>query len=119
MKKLIPIYDDTAAIACTIGEDEVDGRVELLERMRTSLEVVERTEHGLLLRFPKREDVEADVRRFAVDEQRCCAFWGFDVGGGEDEVTLRWDSPPTAAGLLERLHDYLVGDEPITSLGLL
>jgi len=45
-----------------------------------------RTEHGMELTFPNRADVEIDVRRFAVEEKRCCAFWGFDVTSDADTV---------------------------------
>jgi hypothetical protein len=117
--KLIPLYDDTAPVACTITSDEIPGRVEIIERMRTNLERLERTEHGLLLHFPVRADIEADLRRFAVDEKRCCEFWGFDIAtsGG---LALRWDGPPTAAEILDRLQAFFNGDKPALDLaGLL
>src|SRR4051794_29467501 len=101
--KLIPIYDETAPIACTISSDEIPARVELLERMRDNLHELERTEHGLLLHFPADDDIEADLHRFAVDEKRCCEFWGFEVSRADD-LTLRWDAPPTAADLITRLE---------------
>lgn len=117
--KLIPLYDDSAPIACTIESHEIPARVELIERLRADLERLERTEHGLLLRFPMRDDLEADVRRFAVDEKRCCEFWGFEVGRGA-HLTLRWDAPPDAADLIDRLEAFFTGDEPALDLaGLL
>jgi hypothetical protein len=113
--KRIPLYDDTAPIACTISSDEIPGRVEIIERMRTNVDRVERTEHGLLLHFPARTDIEADLRRFAIDEKRCCEFWGFDIDatGG---LTLRWDGPPAASEILDRIEAFFTGDEP--ALGL-
>ena len=117
--KLIPIYDETAPIACTITTEEIPGRVELVERMRHNLSCLERTDHGLLLHFPVRDDIEADLRRFAVDEKRCCEFWGFDVARGED-LTFRWDAPPTAAELVDRLEAFFLSDESALDLaGLL
>jgi hypothetical protein len=116
----LPIYDDTAPIVCTIGDDEAPDRLDLLERLRATLTVAERTDHGLLLRFPARDDIEADVRRFAVDEQRCCRFWGFDVTANDTDVTLRWDGPPATAHLLDQLLGYFRSDQPITAVtGLL
>ena len=116
----LPIYDDTAPIVCTIGDDEVPDRLELLERLRATLTAVDRTDRGLLLRLPARDDVEADVRRFAADEQRCCRFWGFTVDTDDEQVTLRWDGPPATAPLLDRLLGYFRGDHPITAVtGLL
>lgn len=117
--KLIPLYDDAALVTCTITNDETPGRVEIIERMRTSLERLERTEHGLLLHFPSRPDFEADLHRFAVDDKRCCEFWGFEISttGG---LALRWDGPPTAAGIIDRLEAFFNGDEPALDLaGLL
>ena len=118
--KPIPIYDATAPITCTIGTDEISGRIELLERMRTNLRRLEHTDHGLVLHFDRRNDVEADLRRFAVDEKRCCQFWGFAVDAADDELTLRWDAPPDARDLLSEIATYLEGDQPLTELsGLL
>ena len=117
---LIPIYNDTQPVACTIGAAEIPGRIELVERMRANLGRIERTEHGLLLHFPASDDVEADLRTFAVDEKRCCAFWGFDVQRGDGELRLRWDAPPAADELVAQLLEYFRGDRPITEIaGLL
>lgn len=116
----IPIYDADAPITCTIGRDEIPERIELVERLRTNLDRLERTDHGLLLHFPARPDIDADLRRFAVDEKRCCRFWGFAVETTDGELTLRWEAPPTAVDLLARIEHYLRGDEPLTSIsGLL
>jgi hypothetical protein len=113
--KRIPIYDATAPIACTISAEEIPERIQLIERIRSHLRDVQRTEHGLLLRLPNRADIEADVGRFAVDEKRCCQFWSFEVISG-DELTFRWDGPPAAAELLERVAVFLTGDEPASAL---
>jgi hypothetical protein len=48
-----------------------------------------------------------------VDEKRCCHFWGFEVGSRSGELTLRWDGPPGAVDLLDQLHAYFVGDQPL------
>lgn len=114
-----PISDDTAPIVCTIAGDEIPTRVALIERLRATLTAVDRTDSGLLLRFPASAEIEADVRRFVIDEQRCCRFWGFAVDAGT-ELTLRWDGPPRTAELLDRLLDYFQGDQPIATVsGLL
>ncbi len=119
MKRIIPIYDDTAAISCTISPDEIPGRLATIERMRTHLTRFERTEHGLLLHFPPRDDIERDLRQFALDEKRCCQFWGFDVTADATALALRWDGPPTADELVDRLEAFFTGDDPATSLAAL
>ncbi len=111
-----PLYDEAVPIACTIGRGEIPDRIELIERLRTNIRRLERTEHGLVLHFPNRDDVAADVRRFAVDEKQCCQFWGFAVEPTGDDLTLRWDAPPAASGLLTRIEAYLSGDEPLTAI---
>ena len=111
-----PIHDATAPIVCTAGSDEIPTRIGQLERMRTALVHVERTEHGLLLELPNDTALEADVRRFTVDENRCCHFWGFEIGTSPDQITLRWDGPPDTADFLDRLHGYFIGNEPITAI---
>ena len=118
--KQIPIYDAAAPIVCTIGSDEIPERIELVERMREHLGLVERTEHGLLLHYAPDPQVEADLRRFAVDEKRCCASWGFAVESTDDEVVLRWEAPPDAADLVDRLLEWFAGEGPLPELtGLL
>jgi hypothetical protein len=118
--KRIPLYDARAPITCTIAMDDIAPRIELLERIRTNLQRVERVEHGLLLHVPKRPDVESDLRRFAVDEKQCCSFWGFAIEDTSDGLALRWEAPPAAGDLIVQLHAALTGDEPITNFaGLL
>ena len=120
MTTRIPLYDASAPVACSIAPEEIPGRIATIERMRAELERLERTEHGLLLHFPAdRPDLEADLRAFAVDEKRCCQFWGFAVT--TPALALRWDGPPTAAELLAQLERFFLDpDEPIDFLaGLL
>ena len=118
--KRIPIFDATAPIACTLTTDEIPGRVALIDRMRDDLEQLVRTDDGLLLRFPVRPDLRADLERFTVDEKRCCEFWGFEVTETGGHVTLRWDGPPAAAPILDRLAAFFEGDAPALDLaGLL
>src|SRR4051794_20327670 len=117
--KRIPIYDEPAPIACTLTSTERPARIKLIERMRDDLHRLERSEDGLVLHFPARDDLEADLRRFAIDEKRCCEFWGFEVARGDD-LTLRWDAPPAAADLITRLEAFFEGDAPALDLaGLL
>jgi len=118
--KLIPLHDETAAIACTITEAEIPGRIALIEAMRAALVALERTEHGMLLRFPNDVDVEAQVRQFAIDEKRCCEFWGFGIRVDGEGLTLQWDAPDGASDLVDRLAEFFHGTAPASSLrGLL
>ena len=118
--KPIPIYDETATISCTLQPHEVPGRIATVERMRATLDGVERTDDGLLLHFPTRADIEADLRQFVIDEKRCCQFWGFEVVAGDERLTLRWDGPPSARELVDRLEEFFTGDGPADFLaGLL
>ena len=115
----LPLYDATAPIVCTIGADEVQGRLGQLEHLRTTVRRLERTEHGLLLHFAADPDLEAELRRFAEVEKQCCAFWGFDVEPTHDGLTLRWDAPPAADDLVQRLVAFLRGDPDADLTGLL
>jgi hypothetical protein len=116
--KLIPLYDATAPIACTISAAEIPGRIEVVERLRTNLTSLERTDHGVLLHFPLRPDIEADLRQFATDEKGCCQFWGFEVLV-DDHLALRWDAPPTADGVVDQIEELFLGDEPASTLAAL
>ena len=88
--------------------------------MRANLGGIERTTDGMLMHFAPRPDLEADVRLLARDEKRCCQFWGFAVDVDDRELTLRWDGPPATRDVLDRLHAYCIGTEPMSDLsGLL
>jgi hypothetical protein len=113
--KSIPLYDASVPIVCTAHDDEVPKRIVQIERLRDHLTRVDRTEHGLVLHFASTSEVEADVRRFAADEKGCCQFWGFEVDATGDALTLRWDGPPDVAEFLDRLHLFLLGNEPLTA----
>jgi hypothetical protein len=118
--KLIPLYDDTAPIACTISDTEIPERIALLERMRAAMTTITRTATGLELSFPDRPDVRADLTAFAVEEKRCCQFWGFAIADHADGVALRWDGPPEVNDLLDQLRTFFTTDAPISTLrGLL
>ena len=118
--KLIPLYDDTAPVACTISNAEIPERIELIERIRTAMTTIERTPTGLLLHFPDQPPVRSDLATFAVGEKQCCLFWGFDVVDEPDGVALRWDGPPTVADLLVQVETFFATDAPISVLrGLL
>jgi hypothetical protein len=123
VKRPVPVTADDVPIACTLDAADVPARLELLGHLRKASSGVVRTSAGLRLRFPAEPAVEADVRRFAVDEQRCCTFWTFDVadaGDGDGEVVLRWDGPPAAQPILDGLHAFLAGEADLTALeGLL
>ena len=113
--KTLPIYDATAAVSCTATSDEIHQRIEQVERMRSNLDRIERTEHGMLLHFPNRPDIEADLRRFAIAEKGCCQFWGFDITTNDDALILRWDAPPTLDDYVTQLVRFFQGDEPLTA----
>jgi hypothetical protein len=118
--KPIPLHDGTAPVACRIAASDIPGRVELVGRLRAGLRQVERTEHGLVLRLADEPEIDAALRRFVVDELRCCAFWGFAVEHGAGALVLRWDGPAEAAEILDGLHAYFRGEGPLDALaGLL
>ena len=110
----------TVPIACTATSEELPVRIEQIERLRSNLDRVERTEHGLLLHLPQSPAVEADLRRFTDDEKGCCAFWGFDLTTAAGELCLRWEAPPALDDYMTRLMAFFEGDEPlIATAGLL
>ena len=116
MKRLLPLHDETAPIACSLTPDEIPARLATIDRIRHGHDHLERTDHGLRLHFPPDAELEAELRQFALDEKRCCQFWGFDVHAEDGELALRWDGPPAAAELLDRLEAFFLGDEPVEVL---
>lgn len=116
MRKLLPLYDDSAAIACSLAADDRPERAALIAHLRDAMTSLERTQHGLLLHFPADPAVEAEVRAFAVDEKACCSFWGFGVATEGDELLLQWDAPPAAADIVDTLEAWLRSDDPDAAL---
>lgn len=118
--KPIPIYDDTVPVACTADSDELPIRIDQIERLRGHLVRLERTDDGILLHFPDHPDVGAEVASFTVEEKACCAFWGFAVDSTDDEITLRWDGPPSVKAFFEELVAFFESDQPLAAFsGLL
>jgi hypothetical protein len=117
--KPIPIYDDTVPVACTASSEELPVRLEVIERLHSARTGVERTEHGLRLRFPDRPDTAAELGAFVVDEKACCQFWGFALSTDDGELVLQWDGPPAIDELMDRLHAYFTGDDSTVPAGLL
>ena len=115
----IPIYDDTAPIACTASNEEIAIRIETVERMRSSLRSIERTEQGVRLHFPADAATRADVQQFTVDEKACCQFWGFEVHDTVDGISLRWDGPPRVTQFFDELVAFFESDKPLTAFSLL
>jgi len=116
----LPRDDETAPIVCTLGAGEVQERIALFERLRDEHVQLDRTAHGVLLRFPARPGLDGELRHFAEAEKGCCAFWGFEIRRSGDHLTLRWEAPPAAGDVVDRLVAYLEGDEPLTEMsGLL
>lgn len=113
--KPIPIYDATAPIACTASSDEIPTRIHQIEHMRANLDRIDRSPDGLVLHFPNRADIHAELRQFATDEKGCCQFWGFAIESSDSELILRWDGPPDTTDFMDRLHAFFVGDEPLTA----
>jgi hypothetical protein len=117
--RLIPIYDASAPIVCTLTAGEVQERRQRLGWLRTHLARVDRTEHGMRLHFPAGTEIAAELQRFAHLEEQCCRFWGFVVEAGQAATTLRWDAPPEADGLVDSLLAWFRGDPGADLSGLL
>jgi hypothetical protein len=109
--KQSPIYDATVPIACTLSGAEIQVRVAEMGNLRSNLDRLERTPDGVLLHFPNQPAIVADVRRFAVDEKRCCSFWGFEIQTDDDHLVLRWDGPPDVRNFFDQLVAFFEGEE--------
>src|SRR5690349_90997 len=93
----------SAPVMCTIDDGEIPDRIALLERMRASLDDIERTPTGLFLLFPDNVEIRADLATFTVDEKQCCQFWDFAIVDLPHGVGLRWDAPADADPLIDEL----------------
>lgn len=114
--KHLPLYDAEAAIACTISDDEKPGRIDSVLQMKAALTSLERTADGMVLHFPSGAEIEQTVRQFAIDEKRCCEFWGFAVESSAEGLSLRWDAPPDAIPLIDSLEEFFTSDKSLSEL---
>ena len=114
----IPIYDASAAVACTIDANEIPERIERIEWMRANLRAASsaRPTECCCTSLARRP---GGSRPAARRREACCQFRGFAVDVDDRELTLRWDGPPATRDVLDRLHAYFIGTEPMTISGLL
>lgn len=112
-RKLIPLFDQSEPVACSLSPAELDTRLAELGRLGAAVDSIERTATGALIGFHRAPDVAAALGRFVAAESACCRFWGFEIADGEDLV-LRWDGPPEAQELLDQLLIHLNPEAPVT-----
>ena len=120
--KLIPLYDETAPVACTLDATDLDARLEQMDRMRGSLIGTARTEHGLLLRFAPSPEIEAELAQLRRRRKGLLSVLGFRVvrRPTDHEIALRWDGPPSVNELLDGLLVFFDGNSSIEEVrGLL
>jgi hypothetical protein len=98
--KELPLFDARVPIACTLGAGQRSDRRDLLQQMRAATQQVERTEAGVLVRFPSSAD--GLFEQFSISEKQCCAFFGFRF----DSQKLMWEAPPDASGMMDAIYRF-------------
>jgi len=91
-------------IACTLGPDEVGPRLrEFHELFASQLRTVQREPTRLRLVLDADDTVEVATRDLLAREQRCCAFFTFDLARSGATLTVDVRVPPSAARTLDGL----------------
>jgi hypothetical protein len=89
-------------IACTLGADDVDGRLDDWKEMLA--ETTERipTVDGIRILFARSVDV-AGLARLVAAEQECCAFYTFAIVFTPDGIALEVHAPSGAEAMVKEL----------------
>ncbi|MBI2705591.1 MAG: hypothetical protein HYX32_09935 [Actinobacteria bacterium] len=111
------MIDQSIPIVCdmTDASDTTEERLAEYDRLfSTDLTGRERTDTGIRFRFRARDGLAEEIRDLAAREKACCAFFDFDIGEHDDEIT--WDATvvddPIARQILDEyyaLPDTLAG----------
>jgi hypothetical protein len=90
-------------VACTLDAAEMAQRgAEIRALGRDGLEVAERGERSVTLRFRADPAIRERVEAIVAAESRCCAFLDFSVAEAEDATVLTIAAPE---GAEPALHD--------------
>ena len=93
-------------IACSLNAEELRDRIATLRALGDRLEAVEAAGASATFRFSgEREPVDA----FVEAEQRCCAFFEFDVRRDGELVRLEVGAPAGAEPFVRALVAAVVG----------
>jgi hypothetical protein len=96
--------DDAIEIACTLGPDALQGRVEEWRQVLDAALARESIDGGWRVSFADDPALAGRIADLSVREQRCCAFFTFDLAmHGQGEVHLEIRAPEDAAGLVASL----------------
>jgi hypothetical protein len=89
------------AIACTLGESDLDGRMAEWRAVAARATARAPIEGGIRLAF---DEIDARVLTdLAVREHECCAFLSFAVGIGTGGTTLEITGPAVVRDLIDAL----------------
>jgi hypothetical protein len=102
-------------IACTLTGARLQDRIDWIGRLaRDALRTHERDDLTLRLRYAP--DAAESVRRMVAEEQICCAFLGFELQEGPDELLLTINAPEVARDAADEVFTHFTaGGDPALS----
>jgi MerR family copper efflux transcriptional regulator len=96
---LRPTAPGDTPIVCTLGPDDMDGRIAAWQAVTAGTEARETIDGGVRIRLPRDTDLAA-LARLIDDEQACCSFFTFALTVTRDAVHLDTLAPDDAQPLV-------------------
>jgi DNA-binding transcriptional MerR regulator len=98
-----PALGDEPPIVCTLGADQMDGRVTEWQAVLTQVVDRQAIEGGVRLQFPTSPGLAATIADLAEREHGCCSFFDFAVRISAAGLSLDVRAPEAAADLVAAL----------------
>jgi hypothetical protein len=99
----------TPPIACTLDPAEMPQRGDEIRALgRDGLEVVERRERHVTLRFRPDPAIRERVEGIVAAESRCCAFLDLTLADTDDATVLTIAAPEGGEAALHQLADLFI-----------
>ncbi len=90
-------------IGCALSDADLSDRVRAWARVgRQGLVSRRRHPQGIVLRYRRDPEIEAEVRELVSLEHDCCAFLAFESAEDGAHLVLTVSGPPEAASLIQQ-----------------
>jgi len=105
---------DSSPIACTLALGAFKSRTAQIAALNQDA-LRKHARRDLVLELSYAPDARERVRELVRNERRCCAFLGFELHEGANEIRLTVTAPETAREAADTLFEQFIVDAPAPS----